>query len=72
MTHEPTGIVVQCQNERSQIQNRERCLQMLRAKLYEYEKAKQDALVSDIAGDYQNIIVPAAKPVTFRLLWMAI
>ena len=28
---------------------------MLRAKLYEYEKAKQDALVSDIAGDYQNI-----------------
>ena len=41
--------------ERSQIQNRERCLQMLRAKLYEYEKAKQDALVSDIAGDYQNI-----------------
>mgnify|MGYP000479449189 CR=1 FL=1 len=55
MTHEPTGIVVQCQNQRSQIQNRERCLQMLRAKLYEYEKAKQDALVSDIAGDYQNI-----------------
>ena len=28
---------------------------MLRAKLYEYEKAKQDAIVSDLAGDYQNI-----------------
>lgn len=55
MTHEPTGIVVQCQTQRSQIQNREYCLQMLRAKLYEYEKAKQDALVSDIAGEYQNI-----------------
>lgn len=55
MTHEPTGIVVQCQTQRSQIQNREYCLLMLRAKLYEYEKAKQDALVSDIAGDYQNI-----------------
>ena len=38
-----------------QIQNRERCLQLLRAKLYEYERAKQDALKSDIAGDYQDI-----------------
>ncbi|MCD7975175.1 MAG: peptide chain release factor 2 [Phascolarctobacterium sp.] len=55
MTHMPTGIVVQCQNERSQIQNRERCLQLLRAKLYEYEKRKQDALIDDIAGEYHAI-----------------
>ena len=55
MTHEPTGIVVQCQTQRSQIQNRERCLQLLRAKLYEYEKAKQDAMINDLAGDYQAI-----------------
>lgn len=44
MTHLPTGIIVQCQTQRSQIQNWERCLQLLRAKLYEYERAKQDAL----------------------------
>lgn len=55
MTHIPTGIIVQCQNQRSQIQNRERCMQLLRAKLFEYEKQKQEALKSDIAGDYQAI-----------------
>ena len=55
MTHIPTGIIVQCQNQRSQIQNRERCMQLLRAKLFEYEKQKQAELKSDIAGDYQAI-----------------
>lgn len=55
MTHLPTGIVVQCQNERSQLQNKERCLQLLRAKLFEYEKAIQDQKISDLAGDYQAV-----------------
>ena len=55
MTHIPTGIIVQCQNQRSQIQNRERCMQLLRTKLFEYEKQKQAELKSDIAGDYQAI-----------------
>lgn len=55
MTHLPTGIVVQCQNERSQLQNKERCLQQLRAILFEYEKAIQDQKISDLAGDYQAI-----------------
>lgn len=55
MTHIPTGIVVQCQNERSQLQNKEKALQLLRGKLYTFEKAKQDAKISDLAGDYQAI-----------------
>ena len=55
MTHLPTGIVVQCQNERSQLQNKERCLALLRAKLFEYEKAIQDKKISDLAGEYQSI-----------------
>ena len=55
MTHIPTGIIVQCQNQRSQIQTRERCMQLLRAKLFEYEKQKQAELKSDIAGEYQAI-----------------
>ena len=55
MTHLPTGIVVQCQNERSQLQNKERCLVLLRAKLFEYEKAIQDKKISDLAGEYQAI-----------------
>lgn len=43
VTHIPTGIVCICQNERSQIQNRATCMEMLRTKLYEYELEKHDA-----------------------------
>ncbi|BEU87898.1 peptide chain release factor 2 [Selenomonas sp. TAMA-11512] len=55
MTHEPTGIVVQCQNERSQLQNREQCLKMLRAKLFELELEKKEAELAKLEGDQQKI-----------------
>ena len=55
MTHIPTGIVVQCQNERSQLQNKEMCLKYLRAKLFELEQEKQEKLKAEIGGVHQAI-----------------
>lgn len=55
MTHMPTGIVVQCQNERSQLQNKEMCMKYLRAKLFELEQEKQEKLKAEIGGVHQAI-----------------
>ena len=47
LIHEPTGIVVECQTERSQLQNRDNAMKMLRTKLYEIEKQKQDSEIAN-------------------------
>ena len=47
MTHKPTGVVVSCQTEKSQIQNREICLQMLRAKIYSKLQEEQEAKIGN-------------------------
>ncbi len=51
ITHLPTGIVVQCQNQRSQMQNRERALQILKARLFEMERRKQEAQLAALKGE---------------------
>jgi peptide chain release factor 2 len=51
ITHLPTGIVVQCQNQRSQAQNRDRAMQILKARLFELEQRKQEAELAALKGD---------------------
>lgn len=55
MTHIPTGIVVFCQSERSQIQNRERCMNMLKSKLYQKQIEEQEAKMAAIKGEQKAI-----------------
>ena len=54
-THLPTGIVVACQQERSQHKNRAKAMEMLRAKLYELELKKREAAVADIEAQKSEI-----------------
>ena len=55
LTHLPTGIVVQCQNERSQHKNRSRALKILRARLLEMRRAEEDKKLSDIYQEQKEI-----------------
>ncbi len=55
ITHIPTGVVVQCQNERSQIQNRETAMKMLYAKLLALAEEEQKEMIDDLQGNYSQI-----------------
>ena len=51
LTHEPTGIVVTCQNQKSQLQNKEAAFRVLKAKLYELEEQKRQAEIDELRGE---------------------
>lgn len=55
LTHKPTGIVVNCQTERSQLNNRETAMNLLKSKLYQIEIEKQEAQVASLRGDQKSI-----------------
>lgn len=55
ITHEPTGIVVSCQAQRSQLQNKETCMKMLRSKLYELEVEERESKLKEMGGEKKEI-----------------
>ena len=55
LTHIPTGIVAQCQNERSQHKNRATAMKIMRAKLFELERQQQQAKVEELTGEKREI-----------------
>lgn len=54
ITHHPTGIVVSCQNERSQLQNKQNAMTVLRSRLLELKQQEQDEKMAELRGEYQK------------------
>ena len=55
ITHIPTGIVVQCQNERSQLKNKNVAMKVLRSRLYELKKKEQEAKLGKLVSEKKDI-----------------
>lgn len=55
LTHLPTGIVIACQSERSQMQNKETCFKLLRSKLYELEVLEREKKIQSLGGEKKEI-----------------
>ena len=55
LRHIPTGIVVSCQEERSQLMNRERAMKMLKSRLYQMKKEEEEARIAEIEGKKMKI-----------------